>query len=184
MFSSTNQYANASKALFESQLDAFNALTGVVIDGTEKIASLNMATAKSSADDAIATTKEMLAAKDQTAFLSLATELTKPNPEKVAAYGRELGSIVSTINAAYGKAAEAQVAQVQGNVGELVESLAKNAPAGSEDAMAMLKSSFSNANEDYEKMNGVMKQATDDTEDQVSKASDKMVDAVKKATTK
>ena len=143
-----------------------------------------MAVVKASADDSIVAAKDLLAAKDQQAFLSLAIEYAKPNAEKVAAYSRDLTDIVSTTKAEFSKAADAQAAEVQSNVADLVDAIAKNAPTGSEDAIAMLKSSVAKGNDGYEKMNSAAKRAVDDTEAHVAKASDKFAEVAKKATAK
>jgi phasin family protein len=183
MFSNTDQYT-AGKAFFESQLDAFSALTNVVVDGTEKIATLNLAAVKASTDDSIVAAKELLEAKDQQDFLSLATEHAKPNAEKVAAYSRDLTDIVSATKAEFSKVANAQAAEVQSNVADLVDAIAKNAPTGSEDAIAKLKSSVAKGNDDYEKMDSDAKRAVDDTEANVTKTSDKFAEVAKKTTAK
>jgi phasin family protein len=184
MFSNTDQYTSASKAFFESQIDAISALTNIVVDGTEKIATLNMAAVKASTDGSIVAAKDLLAAKNSQAFLSLPTEYARPNTEKISAYIRDLTDIVSTTQADFSKVAESQVAKVQNNVSDVVDAIAKNAPAGSEDAIAMLKSSVAKGNDGYEKMNSAAKQAVNDTEAHVTKASNKFTEDVKKATTK
>lgn len=184
MFSNTDQYTSASKAVFESQMNAINALTRIVVDGTDKIVTLNMATFKALTDDAIVAAKNLLAAKDSQAFLSLATEYATPNIEKVSAYSRDLTDIVSTTKADFSKVGESQVAEVQSKVSGVVDSIEKNAPAGSEKAIAMLKSSVAKGNDGYEKMNSAAKQAVSDTEAYATKASNKFTEDVKKATTK
>ncbi len=184
MFSNAEQYTSASKAFFESQLNAFNAMASIAVRGTEKIVALNIATVKESTEDSAVAVKDWLAAKDQQAFLSLVTEIAKPNPEKVAAYGRHLADIVASTQAELTKVADAQAAQVQGKLSELVDAVAKNAPAGSESAIALLKSSVAKGNEGYEKVSSAAQHAAHETEAHVAKASDKIVESVKKATDK
>ena len=184
MFSTSQQYTSAGKAFLESQLNAFNALAGIAMRGTEKIVALNIATVKESADDTTHAMQDMLTAKDQQAFLSLATEYAKPSAEKVAAYSHHLTDIVAATQAEFTKVADAQAVEVQGKVSELVDSIAKSAPAGSESAIALLKSSVASGNEGYHKMSSVAKQAVHETQDHVTKATDKVVDSVKKATDK
>lgn len=184
MFSNTEQYTSASKAFFESQLAVFSALTSIAVEGTEKLVALNMATVKASAADSAAAAKDLLAAKDPQTFFALATAYAKPNAEKAAAYSHHLTDIVSATKAEFTKVADAQAAEVQGKVSDLVNTIAKNAPAGSENAIAMLKSSVANTQAAYEKINSAAKQAVEATEAHVAKASDQYTQAVKKAAVK
>ncbi|MEO8600074.1 MAG: phasin family protein [Burkholderiaceae bacterium] len=184
MFSNTDQYTAATKALFESQIAAFSALSNIAVQGTEKLIELNVAVAKASAADSAAATKDLLAVKDPQAFFALATALAKPNSEKVAAYNRHLTDIVSSTKDELTKVVEAQVADTQKKVSALVDSISKNAPAGSENVIAMLKSSVANANAGYEQVNNATKQAIEATEEQVAKASEQFSQAGKKVTVK
>lgn len=184
MFSNTDQYTSASKAFFESQLAAFSALANIAVQGTEKITELNIAVAKASAADSAAAAKDLFSAKDPQAFFALATAYAKPNSEKFAAYNRQLSELVSSTKTEFTKVAEASVAEVQSKVNALVESITKNAPAGSENVIAILKSSVANANAGYEQANKAAKQAFEATEAQAVKVSDQFVQGVKKATAK
>lgn len=184
MFSNTDQFTSAGKAFFESQLAAFNALTTVAVQGTEKIVGLNMAVAKASIEDSMAAAKDLFAAKDPQAFFSLATAYAKPSAEKVADYNRHLTDIVSSTKAEFAKVTDAQVAEVQGKVSDLVDSITKNAPAGSENVIAMLKSSVASAHAGYEQVSNATKQAVEATVAQVTKASDQFTQVTKKAAAK
>lgn len=185
MFLNTDHYATASKAFFESQLAAFSALATIAVQGTEKVVALNMAVAKASSEDSMAAAKDLFAVKDPQAFFSLATAFAKPCTEKAAAYSRELTNIVSSTKAEFAKVAEAQVAETQSKVNALVDSIAKNAPPGSENVIAMMKSSVANANAGYEQASKATKQALEATEAHVvAKASDQFAQGVKKATAK
>jgi hypothetical protein len=72
MFTNPEQFANATKALFEFQLETFNTLTSKAVQGVEQVVALNMATAKSQIEDSLATGKEISQAKDPKAAMSLA----------------------------------------------------------------------------------------------------------------
>lgn len=97
MFSNTDQYSSSSIAFFDSQLDAFSALSRKALQGTEKAAALNIGAFKSSASDSTIAAKNLVAAKDQHDYLSLATEYVKPNADKIVAYGRDLADIMTTM---------------------------------------------------------------------------------------
>lgn len=184
MLSSTDHYSSASKEFFNAQLAAFNALTSVAMHGAEKIVALNMETVKASAEASTVAAKRLLTAKDPQVFFELATTYAKPNAETVAAYSHHLTDILSSSKEEFTKVIESQAAAVQGKVSDLVNAVAKDAPKGSENAMAMLKSSVANAHDGYEKMKGATKHVVDATQKHVAKAAGQATDAVKKATEK
>lgn len=182
MSSNLSQYSSASNAFFDSQLDTFNAVANTLLQGAQKIITLNMAASKASGEDATAAAKELLTSKDPHAFFALATELAKPIVEKVAAYNHHLTDILSATKADFTKLADAQAAQLRSTVGNFVSAIAKDAPDGAQGAVALLKSSVENANDGYEKMHSATKQAIDATEEHGAKASERMADAAKNAT--
>lgn len=179
MFSNAQQYSAANKAFLESQLDAVSSLTSIALQGTEKVMALTMAVAKASPLDSSIAAKELLAAKDPQAFFAQATAQVRLNTEKVASYNRTLTEIVSTTKAELAKVADAQLAELQNKVSSFVDGVTKNAPTGSENFVAMLKSSVANTYAGYEQANNVAKQAVEAAEAQVAKASDQLTQVVK-----
>lgn len=186
MFSNTQQlsseFSNATKALFENQFAAFNALTNNVVGSVEKVVALNLAAVKSSTEDTTATAKQLFAAKDPQEFLAMLTAQSKLTAEKVQSYGRHLADIASSTNAELSKVVEAQVAQTKDKVIALVSEVTKNAPAGSEQAVAMLKSAIDNASAGYEQLNKTAKQAKQSVEEHVAKTTEQFSQAVAKTT--
>ena len=79
---------------------------------------------------------------------ALQAELLQPAPEKAGAYGRK-ADIVTGVQAELSKVVEAGAADAQKKFAALVESAAKNAPAGSEQAVAMAKAAFAAANDAF-----------------------------------
>ena len=81
--------------------------------------------------------------------------------EKAAAYSRHLYDIASGTSAEFSKAFEGKVAEGQAQFAALVDNAAKNAPAGSETAVAMMKSAVAAANNAFESVQKAVKQASD-----------------------
>ena len=129
------QFAAAQKA----QLATLLGLAATGLDAAEKLATLNLETARAALAEADAQAQSLLGAKDVQSLLALQAELLQPAPEKAGAYGRKLYDIVSGVQAELSKVAEAGAADAQKKFAALVESAAKNAPAGSEQAVAMAK---------------------------------------------
>ena len=182
MFAVPEQFSAASKANLEAQLSMFSALTNKAFEGVEKMIDLNLNVAKASLEESNAAAKQFLAVKDPQEWLSLAASQAQPNAEKALAYGRHLATIASTVQAEFNKAAEAQIAETSRKVLELVEEVSKNAPAGSENAVALLKSAIGNANAGYEQLTKTTKQAVDAIETNLNNAVSQFGQVVPKAT--
>ncbi|HVK95184.1 MAG TPA: TIGR01841 family phasin [Noviherbaspirillum sp.] len=161
MFAIPEQFSAASKANLEAQFALFAALTAKTFEGVEQIVGLNLNVAKASLEESSAAAKQFLGVKDAQEFLALATAQAQPNAEKALAYGRHLASIASGVQAEFSKAAEEQIAETSRKVLELVEEVTKNAPAGSENAIALVKSAIGNANAGYEQLTKTTKQAVE-----------------------
>ena len=170
MFSIPEQFSNATKANFEAQFAIFSALTNKAFEGVEKFVDLNLTAAKASLEESSITTKQLLSAKDPQEFFSLASAQAQPTAEKTIAYGRHLANIASSTSAEFSKAAETQIAETNRKVISLVEEVSKNAPAGSENAVALFKSALGNANAGYEQFSKTAKQAVESIESNVAQA--------------
>ena len=85
----------------------------------------------------------------------------QPLAEKTAAYSRHLYEIASGTGSEFSKAFEAQASTAQKQWASLVDSATQNAPAGSEQAVAMMKGAMTAANTAYESVQKAVKQATD-----------------------
>jgi len=66
----------------------------------------------------------------------------------------------------------------------LVEEVSKNAPAGSENVIAFVKSSIGNANAGYEQITKTTKQAVEALEVNVASAVDQLTKTAEKASTR
>jgi phasin family protein len=151
------QLLAAQKANVETLFD----LTGKAFEGVEKLVELNLQVAKASMTEAAETTKAALSVKDAQELMSLQAGLLQPAAEKAAAYSRHLYDIVAATNAEVVKMAEGQVADAQKSFTGLVDSAVKNAPAGTENAVALVKSAMSAANNAYESVHKAAKQAAE-----------------------
>lgn len=152
-----DQVMGYHKANFET---AFG-LSATALTGVEKVAELNMAASKAVLSEAADYTQALLSVKDAQEFVALQSSLLQPVAEKMTAYNRQLYEIMTATGTEFSKAVEEQIAQSQKTALGLVDNMAKNAPAGSETAVAVLKSTISAANNAFEAVQKVVKQATD-----------------------
>ena len=182
MFAIPEQFSNATKANLESQFAIFSALTSKAFEGVERLAELNISTAKAALEDSSNTAKQLLNAKDAQEFFSLTSAQAQPATEKVISYSRQVASIAAGTGAEFSKAAEEQIAETNRKVISLVDEVTKNAPAGTENVVAAIKATIGNANAGYEQFTKTAKQAAQAVENNVNAAVSQFTQAAQRAT--
>ncbi|KQQ45886.1 phasin family protein [Duganella sp. Leaf126] len=170
MFTNPEQFANATKALFEFQLETFNTLTARAVQGVEQVVALNMATAKSAMEDGLASGKEIGQAAGPKAALDLAAAKLQPGVAGAAAYNQQLGAIIADIREEFTRAADAHMAEAKTNLSALIYDVTKNVRPGSENAVQIVKSAIDNAFAGYEQVTKATRQAVQAVEEQIAKA--------------
>jgi phasin family protein len=151
------QFAAAQKA----NLETLFGLTSKAFEGVEKLVELNLQVVKSTIAEGQENAQRALSVKDAQELLALQASLTQPVAEKVLSYGRHLYEIASATQAEFARVAEAQYEEQNKKVQALVENVAKNAPAGSETAVAVIKSAITAANTTYAPVHKATKQAVE-----------------------
>ncbi|CAM2192680.1 phasin family protein [Paraburkholderia sp. A1RI_3L] len=145
----------------KANLETLFGLTGKAFEGMEKLVELNLQVVKSTIAEGQENAQRVLSAKDAQELLALQASLTQPVAEKVLSYGRHLYEIASATQAEFARVAEAQYEDQNRKVQSLVDNVAKNAPAGSETAVAVIKSAITAANTTYETVHKATKQAVE-----------------------
>ena len=147
-------------AMNKANLEVLFGLTEKSFAGVEKLAQLNLAASKAALNESAAHAQALLQVKDVQELLALQTEALQPVGEKVSSYSRHVYDIAASTQAEFTKVVEAQLADAQKAVLNLVDTAAKNAPAGSESAVALIKTAVAASNNAYESVQKVVKQAT------------------------
>ncbi len=145
----------------KSNIEVLFGLTNKAFEGVEKLVELNLQVAKAAMGEVAETTKAALSVKDAQELLALQAGLLQPAAEKAAAYGRHLYDIAASTNAEVTKVAEATAADAQAKFMAVVDGAVKNAPAGTENAVALVKSAVAAANNAFEGVQKAVKQASD-----------------------
>ena len=148
-------------AAHKANVETLFGLTNKAFEGVEKLVELNLQVAKAALSEAAEGTKAALSVKDAQELLSLQAGLLQPSAEKAVAYGRHLYDIAASTNAEVTKVAESQMADLQKKFMASVDSAIKNAPAGTENAVSLVKSAMAAANNAYESVQKAAKQAAD-----------------------
>lgn len=182
MFAIPEQFSNATKANLESQFALLSSLTTKTFEGLEKLVDLNINAAKATLEETSATARQLLAVKDAQEFFSLTAAQAQPSAEKALSYSRQLASIAAGTGAEFSKAAEAQIVEANRKVIALVDEVSKNAPAGSENVVAAVKTAISNANAGYEQFSKTAKQAVEAMESNFNSAVSQFSQTARKAT--
>ncbi len=171
-------------ASHKANVETLFGLTSKAFEGVEKLVELNMTASRAALADAANQAQSVLSVKDAQELLALQSALFQPLAEKTVAYSRHLYDIASGTGAEFGKAFESQAADAQKKFVGLVDNAAKNAPAGSETAVAVMKSAVAAANNALESIQKSVKQATELAESNFNAVAANAVSAAKPAARK
>jgi phasin family protein len=160
------QVLNSQKAAIE----ALVSIQGSVFGGFEKLVDLNLKAIKATLDEVSEKSQQVAGVKDAQEAVAMTSSLVQPNAEKAMAYSKHVYDIVTGVQSDLTKLGEAQLAEGQKHMQDAIEQLTKNAPAGSESAVAMLKSGLAQANTAFESMTKAAKQAAEVAEKNLAAA--------------
>ena len=163
----------------KANVETLFGLTTRAFEGVEKLVELNVTASRAALAEAAGTTQAMLSVKDAQELLALQAGLFQPLAEKTAAYSRHLYDIASGTGAEFGKTFEAQLADTQKKFLAVVDNASKNAPAGSETAVAVFKSAVAAGNNALESVQKAVKQAADVAEANFNAVASTAVNATK-----
>ncbi len=148
-------------AAHKANVETLFGLTGKAFEGMEKLIELNMQVARTAMDEAAANAKAAMSVKDAQELMALQTSLLQPAAEKAAAYSRYVYEIAASTGAEVTRVAEATSAEAQAKFMAVVDNAVKNAPAGTENAVALVKSAVAAANNAFESVQKAAKQAAE-----------------------
>ena len=177
MYNTPEQFSSANKASVETLMTVAN----TAFASAERIAALNLNTARTLLEESVSNAKSLLAIKDVQELMNLQTSLAQPALDKAIAYSRSLYEIATQTQEEFGKIVESQFAEVNKNVATVLDKAAKNAPAGSDVAVAAVKSAIAAANSAYDTMTKAAKQVAEIAEANVAAATSATVKAVSTA---
>ena len=166
-------------ASHKANVETLFGLTAKAFEGVEKMVELNLSVAKAALDESANNTQAALSVKDAQELLAMQANLFQPLAEKTAAYSRHLYDIASGTGSEFTKAFEAQANAAQKQLATFLDSATQNAPAGSEQAVAMMKGAVTAANSAFESVQKAVKQATDMAEANFTTVSHTAVNATK-----
>jgi phasin family protein len=168
----------------KANIETLFGLTSKAFEGVEKLVELNLTATKAALAEAAGTTQAALTVKDAQELLALQASLFQPLAEKTAAYNGHLKDIMTSTTAEFAKSFESQATDTQKKFMSLVDTASKNAPAGSETAVAVFKSAVAAGNNALESVQKAVKQAAEVAEANFNAVATQAVNATKTTTSK
>jgi phasin family protein len=167
-------------ALNKANLEAAVRIAGIALEGTERMLELQLKTAKSVFADGVQQAKALAEVKDIQEFARLKNTLAQPTLEKATSYAKSIYDVATATQSEIGKLVEEQVSAFNKQVVTGLDKIVKSAPAGSEVAVAAVKSAISAVNAAYDNLSKSAKQYTDMAQANVEAATTQVVHASKK----
>lgn len=140
-------------------IETLASLASATFAGMERLAALNLNTARTLMEQGADTSRALLTAGDAQALLSLQGKLAKTDAEKSADYSRRVYEIANQTREALSKVVESQVSELNTKLAMQLDQAVKTAPAGSDLALNALRSALAAANSAYDSMNKAARQA-------------------------
>lgn len=155
------QLASASKA----QMDSLLTLANTAFAGMERLAALNLNTARSLLEDSAGSAQALLAAKDLPSFIAIQGSLLQPAVDKAVLWSRSAYDISAATGEALGKTLESQITEASQTLDSTLDEMVKHAPAGTEAAanasISAIKSALGAANSAYETFSKATQQVSE-----------------------
>lgn len=172
MFTNPEQFANATKTLFDLQMQTFNALAGKTVKGVEQVVALNMNAARTSLDSTLAASRDMAQASNpKAAFDTLAARMQPAaGVTNAAEYSAQLQAIIDEMHDEFRGAADAHVLEAKNTLSALIYDVTQNVKPGSENAVEIIKAAIENAFKGYEQVTQATRQAVQTVEAQFERA--------------
>ena len=166
MYVTPEQITGYSKAGVETLLTIARSNFAVY----EKLAALNFNATKGAFEDGMNHTRALLNARDVQEYVNLNTSAAQPAIEKLIAYSRSVYELSAGQQAEFTRLFEGQAAEMNKTLVGLLDKFAKNAPAGSDVAIAAVRSALGAATTAYDSFTKATKQATEIAEANIAAA--------------
>jgi phasin family protein len=154
----------------KASINTLVATQAVLFSGFEKLIDLNLKVMKATIDEVALRSQQATEVKDPQEAVAFSTSLVQPGAEKALAYGKHIYDIFAGVQGELVKLGEEQIADNQAQLSEAIDQLSKNAPTGTEGAVALIKSSLATATSAYDSMTKAAKQAAEVAESNLNAA--------------
>jgi phasin family protein len=166
MFAFPDQFV----ALHRQSLESAQAIALASFAGFERLTQLNVQAAKTSLEEGVQKGVSLLETRDVKALTDSLAESAQPASDKFTAYAKHVYEIASETGTEISKVVEKQYSEGNRQLSAAIEALAKNAPAGSEGVVTLVKSAVTAANSAFDQVNKATRQVVELTEANVASA--------------
>lgn len=173
------QAQNQLRDLQKTQLDVANAYGAALMQATEKLTQLTSDHSREFLAQGADIARTLMGAKDPQELAKLTANLSQPQAEKLVSFAREAYTIARSTGTELSRILEAQMSEGNRQVIAAIDTLAKAAPAGSEQALEILKNAVSVATTGADTLAKAAKQAGETVEANLNAAADYAANAVK-----
>ena len=160
-------------AFNKANLEAVVRFAGIALEGAERMLEVQLKAAKSAFADGVQQAKALTDVKD-------VQEFAQPFFEKATSYAKSVYDVAAVTQAEINKLVEEQVSEFNKQVVTGLDKVVKSAPAGSEVAVAAVKSAISAVNSAYDNISKSAIQFTEMTQANVEAATNQAVNVSKK----
>ena len=164
----------------KANLEAAVRFAGIALEGAERLLEVQLKAAKSAFADGVQQAKALAEVKDIQEFAQTKNTLAQPTLEKAASYVKSVYDVAAATQSEINKLVEEQFAEFNKHVVTGLDKVVKSAPAGSEVAVAAVKSAISAVNSVYDNLSKSAKQFSEMTQANVAAATGQAVHATKK----
>lgn len=154
----------SAEQLLANQKKSAESLLGLAdkfFDSAERLAQLNIQTARSVLQGSSDYLRQALDTQDASGFAALQAAQPREAATQVLSYCQHVRSLSAETQEEFASLVEAQLASIQSTIGTVLDQVAKNGPAGSDAAVDAVKSAVTAANLAYDTLNKTVKQVTD-----------------------
>lgn len=148
MYQAPEQLMAWNKAYLETAVR----FAGIALIGAERMFAVQLKAAKSAFADGVEQAKLLSGVKDPQEFAQLKSTLVQPNLEKATSYVKSVYDVAAATQSEISKLIEEQVAEYNKNFATGLDKMVKSAPAGSEIAVAAVKSAIAAVNSTYDNL--------------------------------
>jgi phasin family protein len=166
MNATKEQFAAAGQANMETAMT----LVKTAFSSAERLAALNLNMARTMLDNASADAKSLIETKSPEQLAALRVDQARAATEAAVAYSRSVYDIANEARGEVSKLVEGQFAEANKTLLAGLDQAAKNGPAGSDVAVAAVKSTLATATAAYDKLNEATRKLVEIAEANVSAA--------------
>ena len=174
MLSTSQQFTTFNQA----GIDNLVKVASVSLESFARLIDLNLNTARNVLEESVSKVHALSTAKDAEEIIALQQAAAEPAVKQSVQYSRNVYSVVAQTQAQFKQMAEEQLAEFNKNVVIVLDKAAKSAPAGSDVAVAAVKSAISAANAAYDNLTKINRQVVDIAEANLSAATESVVKPV------